>query len=130
MAEQNLREVSKKIQDAYERIAFWKRNLFVLPTGTTAKKYVTETTKQINNRTNYSPYKDIAFKTIHIMHNLLLQTSSKSSKAKDHLKVLEKIIDLWRNGKIDELYLRAKQFSHVYIISTHQKVNYLKSLLY
>ena len=42
--EQNLREVSKKIQDAYERIVFWKKNLFMLPTGAAAKK--------IDNRDN------------------------------------------------------------------------------
>ena len=36
--ERNLREVSKKIQDAYERIVFWKKNLFMLPTGAAAKK--------------------------------------------------------------------------------------------
>ena len=43
--EQNLREVSKRIRDAYERIVFWKKNLFMLPTGAAAKKYITDTTK-------------------------------------------------------------------------------------
>ena len=70
--EQNLREVSKKIQDAYERIVFWKKNLFKLPTGAAAKKYITETTKLMNGWTNNSPLKDIAFKAIHIMPSLLL----------------------------------------------------------
>ena len=46
--EWNLREVSKKIQDAYERIVFWKKNLFMLPTGAAAKKYITETAKLMN----------------------------------------------------------------------------------
>ena len=41
---QNLREVSKKIQDAYECIVFWKKNLVMLPTGAAAKK--------IDNRDN------------------------------------------------------------------------------
>ena len=36
--EQNLSEVSKKIQYAYERVVFWKKNLFMLPAGATAKK--------------------------------------------------------------------------------------------
>ena len=40
--ERNLREVSKKIQDANERIVFWKKNLFMLPAGAAAKKYITD----------------------------------------------------------------------------------------
>ena len=35
--ERNLHEISKKIQNAHERIVFWKKNLFMLPTGATAK---------------------------------------------------------------------------------------------
>ena len=62
--ERNLREVSKKIQDGYERIAFWKKNLFMLSTGAAIKKYIIETTKLMNGWTNNSPLKDIAFKAI------------------------------------------------------------------
>ena len=46
--ERNLRDVSKKIQDAYERIVFWKKNLFMLPIGAAAKKYIKKTTKLMN----------------------------------------------------------------------------------
>ena len=35
--ERNLREVSKKIQNTYERIVFWKKNLFMLPKGPATK---------------------------------------------------------------------------------------------
>ena len=41
--EQNLREVSKRIQDAYGRVVFWRKNLFMLPTSAAA-----ETTKLMN----------------------------------------------------------------------------------
>ena len=78
-------------------------------------------------------FKDIAFTAIHVMPSLLFQTPSKTSTEKDHLKALEKRIGLWINGKnIDELYLRARQFSHVYITSTNQKasVNFLRNFLY
>ena len=75
--ERNLREVSKKIQD--ERLVFWKKNLFMLPTGAAAKKYTAETIKLMNGWTNNSPLKDIAFTAIHVMPSLLLQKSSKTS---------------------------------------------------
>ena len=37
------------------------------------------------------------------MPSLLLQKPSRISKAKDHLEALERRIDLWSNGNIDEL---------------------------
>ena len=100
--ERNLREVSKKIQDAYERHVFWKKNLFMLPTGAATKKCITETTKLMNGWTDNSPLKGIAFTVMHVIPSLLLQKPSKTSKAKDHLKALERRIDLWINGNIDE----------------------------
>ena len=123
--ERNRREVSKKIQDAYERIVFWKKNLFMPPTGAAAKIYITETTKLMNGLTNNSPLKDIAFKAIHIMPSFLLQKPSKTSKAKDHLKALERI-DFWGNGKIDELLLEGETIqSRLHHINTPKNIGEL-----
>ena len=79
----------------------------MLPTGAAAKKYITETTKLMNGWTNNSPFKDIAFTAIHVMPNLL-QKPGKTSKVKDHLKALERKIDLWINGNIDELLFEGE----------------------
>ena len=124
--EQSLREVSKKIQDAYERIVFWKKNLFMLPTGAAAKKYITETTKLMNGWTNNLPLKDIGFKAIHIMPSLLLQKPSKTSKAKDHLKALERRIDLLIKGKIDGLLFEGETIqSRLHHINTPKSIGEL-----
>ena len=45
----------------------------------------------------------IAFKTLIIMPNLLLQLPSKSSKAKNRLKALERRLELWKQGSLNEL---------------------------
>ena len=50
-----------------------------------------------------SPLKDIAFKAIMVMPNLLLQKPSKNSKAKDHLKALERRLQSWISGDLLEL---------------------------
>ena len=42
-------------------VVFWKKNLFMLPTGTAAKKYISETTRLMNAWLNDSPLKDLAF---------------------------------------------------------------------
>ena len=80
----------------------------MLPTGAAAKKYIRETTKLMNGWTNKLPLKDIAFKSIHIMPSHSFQKLSKTSKAKDHLKALERRIDLWINGNIDELLFEGE----------------------
>ena len=50
-----------------------------------------------------SPLKDIAFKAMMVMPNLLLQKPSKNSKAKDHLKALERLLESWISGDLLEL---------------------------
>ena len=57
--EQNLREVSKIIQDAYERIFFWKKTLFMLTTSAAAKNYKTGAAKLMSSWKNNVLLKDI-----------------------------------------------------------------------
>ena len=122
--ERNLREVSKKIQD--ERLVFWKKNLLMLPTGAAAKKCITETTKLMNGWTDNSPLKGIAFTVIHVIPSLLLQKPSKTSKAKDHLKALERRTDLWINGNIDEHLFEGETIqSRLHYINTPKSIGKL-----
>ena len=62
----------------------------------------------MNDWMNNLPLKDIALKAINSIPSLLLQKPSKTSKAKDHLKVMERRIDLWIKGKIDELLFEGE----------------------
>ena len=54
-----------------------------------------------------NPLQKIAMKSIHIMPSLLLQKPSKNLKAKDHLRVLERRLEMWNKGEIDDLYYEA-----------------------
>ena len=54
------------------------------------------------------PLKDIAFKAIMIMPNILQQKPSKNSKAKDHLKDLERRLESWLSGHLLELLKEAE----------------------
>ena len=91
----------------YECIVFWKKNMIFASNRCSYKKYIIETTKLMNGWTKNSPFKHIAFTAIHVMSSLL-QKPSKTSKAKDHLKALEKRIDLWIRGNIDELLFEGE----------------------
>ena len=92
----------------YERIVFWKRNLFVLPKGNAGEKYIEETTRLFNCWLTNSPLKPISFKAIMVMPSLLLQKPTKTSKAKDHLAALERRLGLWEAGEILELFKEAE----------------------
>ena len=81
------------VSTVHEQVVYWKKNLFLLPLGKAGKQYIDETTKLMNEWLQESTLKDIAFKAIMIMPNLLLQKPSKNSKAKDHLNTLEKRLE-------------------------------------
>ena len=99
----NESEISTDINDIYEEIVFWRKNLFLLPSGKYGKEYIRETTRLLTSWVEDTPLKDIAFKAIHIMPALLLQKPSKNSKAKDHVTALQRRLTLWHEGKINEL---------------------------
>ena len=86
-----------------QKTVYWRKNLFMVPTGTAGKKFINEATKMLNFWTVNSPLKLIALKALHIMPALLLQKPSKTLKSKDHLAALSRRLELWDNGKISEL---------------------------
>ena len=67
----------------------------MLPRGNAGKRYIDEITRLMGAWINDSPMKNIVFKAIMVMPNLLLQKPSKQSKAKDHLNALDRRINLW-----------------------------------
>ena len=102
------KQIKETVNDIYEDIVFWRKNLFMLPTGSNGKKYIQEITRLMNSWTEDSPLKEIAFKAIHIMPSLLLQKPSKNSKAKEHTLALKRRLELWEQGNLHELFKEAK----------------------
>ena len=88
----------------YEQVVSSKRNLILLPAGKPGKLYVDDTSKLCNAWIDRLPPKRIAMKTIVIMQSLLLKKLSKVSKSKDHLKALERRMELWRSGNLLGLF--------------------------
>ena len=88
----------------YEKVVYWRKNLFLLPTGKAGKSYIDEITRLMNECLRNSPLKRIAFKVIVIMPNLLLQKPSKCSKSKEHLKALKRRLLSWYTGDLIEQF--------------------------
>ena len=88
----------------YEKIAFWKKNLFLLLLpGEAARKFLEEVSRLMNECLQDWPLKDIAFKAIMVMPNRLLQEPSQNSKSKDHLSALARRMEFWESGKLMKL---------------------------
>ena len=87
----------------YEKIVYWKKNLFLLPMGNAGKLFIKEITRLLNSWIEDNALSCIAFKAIMIMPSLLLQKPSRNLKANDHLMALERRMDIWRNENIMEL---------------------------
>ena len=91
------------LSPVYEKIVYWKKNLFLLPSGQAGKSFISKTPTLMNEWIHEeSPLKEIAFKAIMVMPSLLLQKLSRKSTSKDHLKSLESRMKLWHTGEIME----------------------------
>ena len=91
------------INDAYEKMTVWRKNMFQLPKGHQGKEFIKEMTKQINLWTSNSPLRHISIKCLMVMPNLLLQQTSRKSKAAENRKTLDRRLSLWREKRINEL---------------------------
>ena len=94
------KSVVNEIGKIYEKVVFWRKNNFLLPTGTAGKRYFCETIRLIPSIIDNSSLKEASMQAIMVMPSLLLQ---KPSRSKDHNAALKRRMDLWENGDIKEL---------------------------
>ena len=86
----------------------WRKNLFKVPSGNATKKLVRTLAECLQFYNTDSELKGIALKVFHVLPSLLLQKPSRNSKAKDHLKCLEKRLEMWDSGDITSLLAEAR----------------------
>ena len=55
------------LNDIYGKIVYWRKNLFLLPTGAAGKKYIRELARLLQAWVDDSPLKDISMVAIHVM---------------------------------------------------------------
>ena len=93
----------EEIDNAYNELMHWKRNLFDPPKGTPGKNFISELTKLINRWSSKSPNRDICIKALMVMPSLILQRISnkcKTSKIKSHV---DRRLNLWKNKDVEGL---------------------------
>lgn len=104
-----LDDVIQIFNATYDEVVHWRRNLFLLPTGAAGKRYITETIRLIeiwNQQVDL--LKGISIKAVMTMPMLLLQKPSYKSKAKDHSECLNRRLNLWVEGRFDDLMRESR----------------------
>ena len=77
------------VNDLYNEIAAWKKNLFKLPTRNAAKAFTKELSLWLERFNRKTEHHSIALKVYIILPALMLQKPSKTSKSQEHYKLLE-----------------------------------------
>ena len=98
----------KLLNAVYDKVVFWRKNIFLLSSGKSETQYTEETTRLINSWIHNSPLQDVAFKAIMVMPNLLFQKLTRNLKSKDHLEALNRRLNLWKEGELTELLIESE----------------------
>lgn len=101
--DQEIKNLSDQIASAYEEIVGWRKNLFEVPTCAVGRRFVRELASWLENFNARTKYREFAITSFIILPALLLQKPSAKSKLAEHKELLQKRLDLWEKGEIQEL---------------------------
>ena len=87
----------------YDETVHWSRNLFKIPSGKAGTAFVREVSRMFRAFADSSALESVAMKAVMVMPALLLQKPHPRSKARDHVVHLERRLQLWLDGRLDEL---------------------------
>ena len=88
----------------FEDTIHWKKNLFLVPSGKPGNDFLELYVDWLKKFNTNSSFQHLAMKVVNILPNMLLQKPSATSKAKDHFTALEQRLQMWKDGKIKELW--------------------------
>ena len=91
------------IQECYNQIVHWRRNLFKVPSGQAGKSFVRGLTRMFQSYADASALETVALQAAMVMPALLLQKPHAKSKAKEHNVHLNRRLKQWMNGDINGL---------------------------
>ena len=101
-------EFYREINDVYETMVHWQKNLLMIPSEKAGKEFITELSSWLNKFNNDTPLQSIVLKVYMVLPSFLIQKPSRKSKAKQHSAKLSQRLTLWKEGKIDILLREGK----------------------
>ena len=102
-------DFSELLDSTYSEVIHWRRNCFSVPTGKVGRDFVSELARAFGSA---SALESVAIKATIVLPILLLQKPSKVSKTKDHVRCLERRLQHWVNGDLEELTREGRTIQH------------------
>ena len=97
-----------RLDAAYNVCIHWKRNCFKLPLGRYGKAFVSEIARLYGAFASSSALESVALKAATVFPILVVQKPHKRSKAKEHTACLERRLNLWNEGELDDLIVEGR----------------------
>ena len=99
--------VTLTIDHAYAEIVHWQRNIFLLSSGKAGGDFVRKLSRLFTVYAECKQIELIAMKAAMTMPALVQKPDIKS-KAKDHVKCLERCLQQWSSGDINDLLRQGR----------------------
>lgn len=96
------------LDQVYDEIVHWRRNIFSLPTGRSGKMFVMELSRLFNAYYPGSSLEGVALKAAMTLPILILQKPFAKSKSSDHVHCIERRMKLWLCGDLSALLVEGR----------------------
>ena len=100
------------LDQVYNEIVHWRRNIFPLATGRSGKLFVSELSHLFNAYYPGSNLEGIALKAAMCLPILILQKPFSKSKFSDHVQCIERRLKLWLCGDLSALLEEGCSIQH------------------
>ena len=94
--------------NTYSKVVHWRPNLFKVPFGKAGKSFVSELARLYKAFASSSAMESITMKAAIVLPTLLLQKPSFKSKAKEHSVCLDRWLNTWLNGDLNDFLLERR----------------------
>ena len=99
---------SRDLQQAYEEVVRWKQNLFLVPSGKVGEAFVAELSRLYRLYGESTSLEPVALTAAMTIPALLLQKPHGKSRVKEHIRALDRRLELWKNGHLNNLLAEGK----------------------
>lgn len=118
----NYAEFIKTINNIYNEIVHFRRNIFNVPTGKAGKMYIKELTYWLKHfNSSNSKLNSVSLKAFMVLPTLILQKPSPRSKTKEHAECMLRRLEMWRNGDLSLLFREIKTIQHKFVSSKKER---------
>ena len=96
------------IDQAYQEVVHWRKNMFQVPWGTSGKQFMSELARLFQAHAEATALESVAITAAMVMPHLLLQRPNVKSKPRDHASCPTRRMPSWLEGDIQGLLREAR----------------------